>query len=61
MQIGNSYAYAQQQNMTASGIRTHDHFDTVFASADADASSDFTAFTLDDNDIARVSWAITIA
>jgi hypothetical protein len=61
MQIGNSYAHASQNGWAAQQHRDHDHFDTVFASADSDESSDFTAFTLDDNDIARVSWAITIA
>lgn len=33
-------------------------FSTTFATAQA--SGDFTAFTLDDNDVARVTWTITI-
>ena len=62
MQIGNSYtAHINQTSLSTAEHRQFDHFVTVFASADADNSSDFTAFTLDDNDIARVSWAITIA
>ena len=49
MYIGNSF------NLSNLGIPD---FDTVFATAES--SGDFTAFTLDDNDVARVTWTITI-
>ena len=59
MEIGNYYRYADQSSMNATAHNLHDHFDTVFATATH--SGDFTQFVLDDNDIARVTWTITIS
>lgn len=50
MQIGNSFSASGGGNQT---------FATTFATATS--SGDFTAFTLDQNDIARVTWQITIS
>ena len=57
-QIGNSYQAGDQSSMTPNAHALFDHFDIVFATAEH--SSDFTQFVLDDNDIARVTWTITI-
>lgn len=50
MQIGNSFSASGGGNQT---------FATTFATATS--SGDFSAFTLDQNDIARVTWTITIS
>ena len=50
MLIGNSFSASNGGNET---------FGTTFATATS--SGDFTAFTLDQNDIARVTWTITIS
>ena len=50
MLIGNSFSASNGGNET---------FSTTFATATS--SGDFTAFTLDQNDIARVTWTITIS
>ena len=50
MHIGNNFSLSAQGNP---------QFATEFASATS-SGNDFTAFTLDDNDVARVTWAITI-
>lgn len=50
MQIGNSFSASSGGNQG---------FGTTFATATS--SGDFTAFTLDQNDIARVTWTITIS
>ena len=60
MQMGYDYKFVDQSSMNASAKGLHDHFEgTVFATANH--SGDFTQFVLDDNDIARVTWTITIS
>jgi hypothetical protein len=60
MQMGYDYKFVDQSSMNSQAKLLHDHFEgTVFATANH--SSDFTQFVLDDNDIARVTWTITIS
>ena len=61
MKIGYNYNYHDQSGWVTNAFLTGLHFDTIFATANADTDSDFTAFSLDDNDIARVTWTITIS
>ena len=58
-QIGNSYEAGDQSGFNTNAHSLFSHFDTPFATAEH--SSDFTQFVLDDNDIARVTWTITIS
>ena len=57
--IGENYIDSEQYNLGAGGMRLLDRFGVMFASATSDAG-DFTAFSLDDNDVARFTWTITI-
>jgi hypothetical protein len=60
MQIGKDWKVTTQEDINAGTHRLLEHFDYVFASATAHGN-DFTAFSLDDNDVARVTWTITIS
>ena len=54
MQIGNGYIIMEETDSSFD-----DHFTTVYATA-IGGGTDFSNFSLDDNDIARVTWQITI-
>ena len=59
---GNAITWTAESTwLVTNAFLTGLHFDTIFATANADTDSDFTAFSLDDNDIARVTWTITIS
>lgn len=57
--IGKDYIDQAQNGKTASEMRVMDRFSVMFAHANSNGL-DFTAFTLDDNDVARFTWTITI-